>query len=143
MDAVVPQRALVQRRQVPDVEVRGPERQCDERMPEHTQPLDRLHGEHGPKQRPGQAGDESQRGQVAQQHVLDHVEGESPLSQLLERRRERNGDEQQAEREHDDAPPRHRRAARGERAGPAGVRRTDQDERKQLEDEPHAGESRA
>ena len=79
MNRVVVQRRRVQERDVPHVEIDRPDRQRDQRMREKTQPIDRPQREHRPEHRPGQAGDEAQRCEIAEQDVLEHVHEEEVL----------------------------------------------------------------
>ena len=82
----VAERRLVHERQVPEIEVERPDRQRNERVGQIAEPLCGLVGEHRPEHRPGQAGDEAERRQVAEDHVLAHVnEEEILLAELVDR----------------------------------------------------------
>ena len=80
---------------MPDVEVDRPDRQRDERMGEHAQPLDaRGSASTGRRIGPGQPGDEAERREVAEDHVLQHVDEEEVLlAERVDRRVEREHDE--------------------------------------------------
>ena len=111
---------LVQERQVPDVEVDRPERQRHRGVGEHAQALDGAEREQRPQHRPGEAGEQAERREVADQDVLEHVEAEELL---LADRGDRRGE---GEQEQDD--PERRRATtrhvghRRARGGAACVR---------------------
>ncbi len=65
MQPDVVERGVVERRQVPDDERGGPERQCEQRARE-------------PK-RPGEAEHDQERAEVADQEVLEHVGQKRPV----------------------------------------------------------------
>ena len=113
---VVPERSLVEVRQVPEVEVDRPQRPGHERVGEHAQPVNPLVGEERTKQRARQPGDDRQRRELSEQHVLRHVhEEELLLAPRVERREERKGDERQADPERPAAPGGDGRSATRER----------------------------
>jgi len=73
---VVVERGVVERRHVPEADVDRPQRQGDERMREDAQ---RAHGperERRPEQRAAQPEHEAERGEVADQQMLSHVQRE-------------------------------------------------------------------
>ena len=87
----VPNGRLVEKRQVPDVEIDRPERECDERVGEHPQSLDRPERQQRPQDGAGRAGEQAERREIADQHVLEHVEAEELLlADRGDRRRERD-----------------------------------------------------
>ena len=88
VERVVADRALVERGQVPDVQVRGPERQRHERMGEDAQAPDDRSASTGRSIGPVSPSDERERGEVAEDDVLEHVgREEALLAEPLERRR--------------------------------------------------------
>ena len=105
---------VVERRDVPEVEVERPERQGDQRVGEDLEPVEEADREDRLQQRPGQAEDQQQRGDVAEQQVLAHVGDDQLLGDVADRAREGDGDRQQAGAEADLAPERHRAAVPGE-----------------------------
>ena len=110
------QRRVIEVRDVPDVEVERPERQRDERMGQDAQPLDHLEAKHRAKDLAGQPEHEAERREVAEDHVLRHVEEEEMLlAERVDRRVEREHDERDAGPERGAAPTRHRAALSGER----------------------------
>ena len=122
VDGVVPERGLVEVRQVPEVEVHRPQRPGHERVGEHAQPVNPLVGEQRTKQRARQPGDDGQRRELPEQHVLRHVhEEELLLAPRVEGREERKGDERQAEPERPAAPGGDGRSATRERPRTAVV----------------------
>ena len=72
-------RGLVDRGDVPEREVRGPERERHERVRENAQPHDSGECQDRAEQRAGQAGKQAERREVAEQEVLGHVEREELL----------------------------------------------------------------
>ena len=133
MDEVVVDRSLVREREMPEVEVRDPDRQRDERVDEHAQRSHRREREQRPEERAGQPQQEQERRQVSEQQVLDHVEREALLAERGDRRDERDEQRQQAEREENDPPPGHGRAAAGERSRAQRVRAADGGDAGELE----------
>jgi hypothetical protein len=79
-------RRLVERRDVPEREVRCPDGKRHERVREDAQPHHAGEREHRPEQRAGEAGEQAERGQVADEQVLDHVEREELPLHLRDRR---------------------------------------------------------
>ena len=131
---VVVQGGLVEHREVPEVEVHRPDRQRDERVGEEPEAVDRLQREHGPQHGPCQAGDEAERREVAEQHVLAHVDEEEVLlAELVDRRVERDHDERDPEPEEELPPSRHRQPAAREVPRPAQVEHRDDERRDELE----------
>ena len=103
-------------------------------MGEEAQGPNRPHGQERSQERARQPGDDAQRPEVAEQEVLDHVERKRLLlAEGRDRRDERDGDERDAEAEHERAPARHGRAAPRERPGPPGVEQRTQYQRDELE----------
>ncbi len=134
VNAAVMQCRLVEHGQMPEVEVHGPDRQRHERMGEEAEPVDRLQREHGPEHGPGQAGDEAERRQVAEDHVLAHVDEEEVLlAELVHRGVERDHDEGDPEPEQELPARRHRPAAARERARPAQVEHRHEQRRHDLQ----------
>ena len=66
--------AFVEAREVPQDEVRGPDREGDQGIREHAQPHDAGKREHRSEERSGQAGEEAERCEIANEEVLRHVE---------------------------------------------------------------------
>jgi hypothetical protein len=95
VDPVVLHGALVQRGQVPDVEVDGPQRQRDGGMREHPQPPQLAHRQQRLQDRPGQAEDQQQRADVGDQQVLDHVHREQLVADGADRAAQRDQDQRQ------------------------------------------------
>ena len=127
-------RGFVERGNVPEREVRRPDRERDERVREHAQPHDAREREHGAENRPGQPGEQTQGRKVAEQEVLRHVEREELLlGDRRQRRGDRNDEEHDPEREEADPPTRYRLPALGERPRPHAVRERDQHDRGELE----------
>ena len=75
----VVERGLVEDGDVPDADVDCPERQRDERMREPAQRVDRADREDRPQDRSGQPGDDRERGEVTEKHVLGHVKAQELL----------------------------------------------------------------
>ena len=110
---------LVEHRQVPEVQVRRPERQRDGGVREHPQPLDRPQREQRPQDRAGEPGEEAERREVADQDVLQHVEAEELLlADRRDRRGEGEHEQRNPEREQQDPPERQGRAAAPQRSRP-------------------------
>ena len=120
----VPNGRLVEERQVPEVEIDRPERECDERVGEHPQTLDRPERQQRPQDRACRAGEQAERREIADQHVLEHVEAEELLlADRGDRRREREQQERDSDRE-DEHPPASAPVSRASGAcGPAARRR--------------------
>ena len=78
--ARVAQRRLVEDGQVPDVQVDRPQREGDQRVREHAQAVEEPDAQDRRDQRPGQAEHDQQRGDVAEQQVLDHVHVQQVLA---------------------------------------------------------------
>jgi hypothetical protein len=134
MERVVVQRSLVQKREVPDVEVDRPERQRDEWVGQDSQPRDRADREHRPEDRAREADDERERREIADDHVLEHVrEEELLLPESIERRHERQEQEHERRCEGRLPPPRHGRAAARERSSPFEVHEGAERDRRELE----------
>ena len=90
--------------------------------------------EHRPKERSGQAGEEAQRSEVADEQVLRHVEREELLlADLRDRRGDGDDEQRDAEREERDAPAGNGLLATRERARADGVRDRDEHDRRELE----------
>ena len=89
---------------MPDVEV-DPRAAAPPRVREHPQALDRAEREQRPQHRPVQAREQAERGEVADQDVLDHVKAEELLlADRGDRGGERDEQEHEPEREERDAP---------------------------------------
>ena len=116
---VVSHRGLVEKRQVPDVEVDRPERQRDQRMREEPQPVQE--GEHGPQDRPCQPREKRERREVAEQHVLQHVKAEELLTERVHGADECYDQQRDARAEHDDSPSGNVRATPAQRPHATGV----------------------
>ena len=113
----VVQSALVEKGQVPDREIGRPHRQRDQRMREHAQAVDDPQAQERLQHRPRHAYDETERGEVAEQDVLDHVhEQEFLLAEVVDRRDEGDQDEPDSRPEQEPPPARHGRPAAAERA---------------------------
>ena len=85
-------------------------------MREDAQPLDHLEAQHRAQDLAGQPEHEAERREVAEDHVLRHVEEEEVLlAERVDRRVEREHDERDPGPEHPPAPARHRAALPGER----------------------------
>ena len=76
VDSRVMQRGLVEHGRVPGEQVDRPDWKRDERMREHTQPVDPVHAQDRCDQRPAQTQHDQQRADVGHQQVLDHVDCE-------------------------------------------------------------------
>ena len=122
MHDLVPERRLVEERQVPEIEVHGPQRPRDHRMSEHAERVNPVVGEQRAEQRARQPGDDRQRRQLPEQNVLRHVhEEELLLAPRIERREERDRDQAEADAERPAAPAGDRAPAAGERVRAAVV----------------------
>ena len=125
MHDVVAERRLVEERQVPEIEVHGPQRPRDHGMREHAERVNPVVGEQRTEQRPRQPGDDRQRRELAEQHVLRHVhEEELLLTPRIERREERERDQAETHAERPAAPGGDGRPTTGERPRAAVVERT-------------------
>ena len=82
-------RALVERREVPDVEVRRPGRERDDRVARRPAASAARARQQRLQQRAGQAEHDQQRAEVGQQQVLEHVREEQLLADVRERRDQR------------------------------------------------------
>ncbi len=134
MDRVVVQRGVVQVRDVPDIEVHGPDRERDQGMREKAQPLDRAQCQHRPQHLTRQPEHEEERCKVADQHVLRHVQEEEVLfAELVDRRVESEHDQPDAGPEAHLAPRGHRPATPGKRARPPQVQDRGERRREHLE----------
>ncbi len=103
-------------------------------MGEEPEAIDRPKGEHGTQHGPGQPGDEAERRQVAQQHVLHHVhEEEVLLAEGVDRRVERDDDERDPEPEEELPEPCNRQPAARQRPRPAQVEQRRDERRGELE----------
>ena len=114
VDRRMAQRCLIERGQVPDIQVDGPQREGERRMRERAQAIEEGDAQDRGEQRAGQAEHDQERGDVAQQQVLDHVR----IEQFLARRAE----PRQRRRDHDKAAVEARLAPAGDRAPRAGER---------------------
>ena len=85
MERAVLGRRLIQHRDVPDVEIDGPERQREQRVRQVSYPPEPAVGEQRLKERPGQAEDDQQGAQIAHQQVLDHVDEDELVVDPAER----------------------------------------------------------
>ena len=127
-------RPLVEHREVPEHEVRRPDRERDERVREDAQAHHAGQREDRAEHRAGEPGEQAQRREIAEQQVLRHVEREELLlSDDRDRRRECDHEEREAEGEERDPPARHRLVAAGKRPCPHGVGDADEDDRRELE----------
>ncbi len=117
------QRLLVQRRDVPDVEAGRPQRQRDQRVGQHPQPVDRADRQQRLQQRAGQPEHDQQRGDVADHQVLGHVGQQQLLPHVRQRRHEPGDDQQDSGGEAEDAPGGHRATLAGQRLHPERVGR--------------------
>jgi hypothetical protein len=106
---VMAQGRLVEEGQMPDVEVHGPQWEGDERVREHAKTAHGPHREQRPQDGAGEAGDDAERREVAEQEVLDHVKGERLQGELFERPGEGDDEQEDAEPEDDGLPDRQRR----------------------------------
>ncbi len=88
-------RALVERGQVPEVEVRRPGRERHDRVREHAQPADSGRREQRLQQRAGEPEHQQQRAEVGEQQVLEHVGEEQLLGDMRQRRDERRRHQRQ------------------------------------------------
>ena len=122
VDGVVAQRRLIQRGQMPDVEVDRPARDRDHRVREYAQPSDRLDPQQRREQWSREPEDDQQRREIADQQVLDHVGHEQLVGELVDRRAERDCEHDQAGRVAPLAPARDRPAVARERAHARVVR---------------------
>ena len=127
-------RALVQHREVPEDEVRGPDREGDERVREDAEPHHSGQGENRSQHRPCEPGEQAERGEVSEQQVLRHVEREELLlADLRDGGRDGDDQERDPEGEQRDAPARHRLPAARHRASPQRVGDGDERDRRELE----------
>ena len=122
---------LVEERQVPEIEIRRPDRQRHDRVREHAQALDGPEREQRPQHRPREPGEQAERCEVADHDVLEHVEAEELL---LADRSDRGGEREQEQHdpqpEEEDPVAGHRRPAATQGASPHRVRdRSEQDGR--------------
>src|SRR6266571_3903646 len=103
-------------------------------MREHTERVDRADREDRPQDRASQPGDDRERGEVAEEHVLDHVEAqELLLTERVDRRDERDEDESEPRPERPHAPARNLGPARAEVADAPPVQERDDEEGDDLE----------
>ena len=122
---LVAKRGLPEGRQVPEEEVERPERQRDEGMRQEAERAHRAQREERPEDRAGEARDDAERGEIAEQQVLHHVEREGLLlAERRDRRDERDDEEGDAEREEEVAPLRDRRPLARRASWPASSRAT-------------------
>ena len=133
-------RGLVDRRHVPEHQVHCPERERDEGVREDAQPHDPRKREQWPEHRPGRAGEQAERGEVADEEVLSHVEA---LEQLLladprDRRRDCDEEEDETERGGRSSPAWDGLAALCERPRAHPVRHGDEPDGRQLQQD-HGG----
>jgi hypothetical protein len=141
--AAVLDRGLVDRRQVPKHQVHRPERESDEGVREDAQPHDPRKREQRSEHRPGQPGEQAERGEVADEEVLGHVEREQLLlADPRDRRRDRSQEEHEAECEERDPPAGDGLAALGERPRADAVRHGDEPDGRQLQQD-HGGDLKA
>ena len=131
VDGRVADGSLVQKREVPEIEIRRPDRQRHERVREHPQTLDGPEREQRPQHRPRKPGEQAERCEVADQDVLEHVEAEELL---LADRSDGGGEREQKQRdpqpEEKDPVAGHGRPAAMQGASPHRVRdRCEQDGR--------------
>ncbi len=138
---VMAQGRLVEEGQVPDVEVHGPQGKGDERVREHAQAAHGPHGEQRPQDGTGEAGDDAERREVAEQQVLDHVKGERLQGELFERPGEGDDEQEDAEPEDDGLPDRQRRPSPAQAAHAERVEKRPEHDGQQLE-QVHENESR-
>ena len=106
-------------------------------MGEHAQPLHPVVGEQRPEQRAREAGDDRERCELADQHVLHHVyEEELLLSPGVDRREKRQREQHEAGAKRHTAPRGDRRSALRKRVGTPVVeerRPRDGEERERVE----------
>ena len=112
---------LVERSEVPEIEVEDPERERDQGVPEEAKPAEPADAEDRLEHRPGEAQRDPERGQVADQEVLGHVGNNQLLRQPGDRRHIGDQQDQQAKAEAELPPPRHRLAPSGEGGAAADV----------------------
>ena len=79
------------------------------------------HGQRRAQDRARQPGEQRERSEIPEQHVLHHVEGEHPLAERVHRRHQCDEQREDAEREQRDAPAWHGRAAVAQRQDAARV----------------------
>src|SRR5207247_4065431 len=134
VDRLVAERGLPQDRQMPDEEVERPERERDEWVREESERPHRAQREDRTQQRAGEAGDDAERREIADQQVLRHVERERLLlAEGRDRGYERDDEEADAEREEEVAPLGDGRSLARERSGPLPVEERSDGDRHQLE----------
>ena len=134
VDGRVPNGRLVEERQVPEIEIRRPDRQRHDRIREHAQTLDGPEREQRPQHRPREPGEQEERCEVADQDVLEHVEAEELL--LADRgdgRGEREQEQRDPEREKEDSIAGHGRPAAAQRARPHRVRNRGEEDGRELQ----------
>src|ERR671934_1623232 len=127
---VVAQGGVVEVREVPHIEVDRPERQRHQRVSEEAETVQPR--ERRPQDRSRQSGEERERREIAEQHVLQHVEREHPLAECVHRRNERYEQREDPEREQEDPPARHGRPALAQRQDAARVQCSDDERRHDL-----------
>ena len=126
---------------MPDVEVDGPQRQRDQRVGEELQPVDGPDAQDRREDRPGEAEDEQQRGDVAEQQVLAHVGDEQLLGEVVERADEGHEHDHEAAVEADLPPRRRRPPLAAQRPHARAVQPGDEEEGKELREDPEHGTS--
>ncbi len=131
---------VVDRRDVPEVEVDRPQREGDERVGEDLEPVEGADREERLQQRAGQPEDDQQRGDVADQQVLDHVGEHQLVGDVADRAEERDRDRQQAGAEAELAPERHAPARPGESQHPVPVEDAGEGDRHDLDRHERAGD---
>ncbi len=105
------QGCLVHERDVPEDEVESPEGQRNGGMGQEAKLVDEPEPEQRLQHRTGQADDETERRQIADQNVLEHVHEQELGREGVDRRDQREQDERKAEPEDQTPPGGHRRAA--------------------------------
>jgi hypothetical protein len=116
VEQVVAERGLVERRDVPDVEVHRPAGDRQHGMCEHSQPADRAHAQQRRQQRAGAAEDDQQRRHVPDHQVFEHVHEQQLVGELVDGRAEGHCEHDQAACEAGLPPTRHRPPDRRQRA---------------------------
>jgi phosphoribosylformylglycinamidine cyclo-ligase len=134
MDRAVMERRLIEERDVPGVEIDGPDGERDVRVGQDSQPVDRPERKDRAEHRPRQPDDEAERRQVAEQNVLDHVDHEEvAFPDLVDRGVQRQHDQSNPQPEEPPAPGRNRCATELERPHATQIEQPRDQRRRELE----------
>ena len=129
---LVRDRAVVERRYVPEIEVQDPERQRDHRQGEEAKAVECLQRHDRLEHGAGEPQDDQERRDVRDQEMLDHVRKDELTAKVRERRDERNCDEADTREVGDDPPRGHRPSVPREVRRADAVGRTERGEARDL-----------